>query len=181
MPIGMGVLTSVLTVWDIHNWRVIESMGMAWDTGAPGWPYQASDIFLRLINFPAFVIAMPFSNLFGWLAPKHHFLVFPASLILWCLLGIFIDRRLATPPNRRNWLAFVILAFSSGLLLWAAIDVLGDTYKWWSRYGGATWRLDILTALTLTRLSTPALWCLMLFLFFFVAAKNAMPSRAVRP
>ena len=38
-------------------------MGMAWDTGAPVWPYEASYHFLSAINTPAFVLAAPFFGL----------------------------------------------------------------------------------------------------------------------
>jgi hypothetical protein len=179
VPIVMGTLTALLTVWDVHNWRVIESMGMAWDTGAPGWPYQASDIFLRLINFPAFVIAMPFANLFGWLAPRYHLAIFPFSLLCWWLLGLFFDRRLLMRVKQRNW-AFCVALFSlSGLFLTAAVIALIDTYDWWSKYGGVGWKPNILTALFLIRLATPAIWCLTLFLIFAFAAKRACPRMDV--
>ena len=51
LPSVMGILSLPLVLWDIHNERVIESIGMGWDTGAPIWPYQASDILLRLIKW----------------------------------------------------------------------------------------------------------------------------------
>jgi hypothetical protein len=51
LPLVMGIVSLPLVLWDIHNQRVIESMGMAWDMGAPLWPYQSSDILSRLPNF----------------------------------------------------------------------------------------------------------------------------------
>jgi len=60
LPIVFGGLAAALMAWDIHNTHVMESMGMAWDTGAPIWPYQSSFLILFAINFPAFVLAAPF-------------------------------------------------------------------------------------------------------------------------
>jgi hypothetical protein len=40
LPTVIGLVSATLMVWDLHNQRVIMSMGMAWDTGAPLWPYQ---------------------------------------------------------------------------------------------------------------------------------------------
>jgi hypothetical protein len=62
LPSVMGIVSLPLVLWDIHNGRVIESMGMAWDTGAPIWPYQTSDILLRLLDGPAYYVTMPFAN-----------------------------------------------------------------------------------------------------------------------
>src|SRR2546430_12829998 len=87
LPAVIGSLSVPLILWDIHNARVIESMGMAWDTGAPIWPYQASDILLRLLNGPAYSIAMPLANVLRLPAPMHFVLVVPAILIWWWLLG----------------------------------------------------------------------------------------------
>ncbi len=67
----MGIVSLPLVLWDIRNDHVIESMGMAWDTGAPIWPYQASDILLRLLNGPAYSVAMPIANLLRLGAPMH--------------------------------------------------------------------------------------------------------------
>ena len=80
LPSVIAGLTFPLIVWDIHDARVIESMGMAWDIGAPIWPYQASDILLRMINAPAFSIAMPIATLLRLTAPMHLVLVIPAIL-----------------------------------------------------------------------------------------------------
>jgi hypothetical protein len=95
LPLVLGVLNLPLILWDIHNARVIESMGMAWDTGVPIWPYQASDILLRLLNGPAYSIAMPIANLLRLPAPMHLFLVVPAILVSWFFLGWTLERGLA--------------------------------------------------------------------------------------
>jgi hypothetical protein len=77
-----GHCQPALVLWDIHNERAIESMGMAWDTGAPIWPYQTSDILLRLLNFPAYFISMPVTNALRLLATGQYLLVFPANSAL---------------------------------------------------------------------------------------------------
>ena len=55
LPVTQGALGTALIIWNVHNTRVIESMGMAWDMGAPIWPYQASWLLLVGINAPAYV------------------------------------------------------------------------------------------------------------------------------
>ena len=57
IPIVMGLFCAMLIVWDLHSQRVIESMGMAWDTGAPLWPYQTPDTLLFALNTPAFLVS----------------------------------------------------------------------------------------------------------------------------
>src|SRR5947209_604068 len=95
LPFVVGVLSLPLILWDIHNARVIESMGMAWDIGAPIWPYQAADILLRVINGPAYAISMPIATLFRLAAPTHLFLIVPAIVTLWWFLGLTLDRGFA--------------------------------------------------------------------------------------
>ena len=82
LPSVMGIVSLPLVLWDIHNARVIESMGMAWDMGAPIWPYQASDILLRLLNGPAYSIAMPIANLLRLAAPAHLALVVRSQFLV---------------------------------------------------------------------------------------------------
>ena len=43
LPVVVGVVSAALIAWDIHNQRIIAFTGMAWDTGAPLWPYQTPD------------------------------------------------------------------------------------------------------------------------------------------
>jgi len=78
----MGIVSLPLVLWDIHNERVIVSMGMAWDVGAPIWPYQTSDILLRLLNGPAYYVTMPIANTLRLVPPSLYVLVFPAILAL---------------------------------------------------------------------------------------------------
>jgi len=83
----MGVLSLPLIFWDVHNARLIEAMGMAWDMGAPIWPYQASDILLRLLNGPAYSITMPIANLMRLAAPVHLLLGLSSHSDLVVVLG----------------------------------------------------------------------------------------------
>jgi hypothetical protein len=48
LPSVMGIVSLPLVLWEIHNERVIGSMGMAWDTGAPIWPHQTSGAEIEL-------------------------------------------------------------------------------------------------------------------------------------
>src|ERR1022692_4343391 len=94
LPIVMGLFCAMLMVWDLHNQRVIVSMGMAWDTGAPLWPYQTPDTLLVALNAPAYLIANPVSNHLGLLRPFPYLLIFPAVLSWWWFVGIVLDRKL---------------------------------------------------------------------------------------
>ena len=158
----MGIISLPLVLWDIHNARVIESMGMAWDMGAPIWPYQASDILLRLLNGPAYSIAMPITNLLRLGAPAHLVLVVPAYLIWWWLLGFTLDRGLA------RWPLFGMLVVLVSLLLWSAVAVrslfwIGLDYR----------TFDLSTALLILRFLTPAVWFIALTSLFLARVKRA--------
>lgn len=150
LPSVVGVLSMPLILWDVHNARVIESMGMAWDTGAPVWPYQASDILLRVLNGPAYSIAMPVANLLRLAAPMHFILIVPAILIWWWFLGLRLDRGMVGWPL----LGMSVVVFA--LLLWTA-TALPAVFRL---------RLDELstvsTTLLVLRFLTPAAWLLVL-------------------
>src|ERR1017187_908976 len=123
LPSVMGIISLPLVFWDIHNARVIESMGMAWDTGAPIWPYQASDILLRLLNGPAYFVAMPVANSLRLAAPSHHILVFPAILFWWGLLGLRLDHGIVKTRSRWRGPVFGVLVALTAVLLWSATVV----------------------------------------------------------
>jgi hypothetical protein len=111
LPAVAGGLSIPLIFWDIHNARVIESMGMAWDMGPPVWPYQASDILLRLLNGPAYSIAMPIANVLRLPAPLHFIVVAPFILIWWWFFGSTLDRGIA--PWRLLGMVSVLLTLLS--------------------------------------------------------------------
>jgi len=154
VAIVVSVLTAALTVWDIRNWITIGKMGMAWDTGAPLWPYQAPDIFLKFINFPAYVIGVPLSNLLGLRVPKHHLLVFPLAIAFWLMVGRLFQIR-KRGHARRTLLNRGAVLLAIVVLLSCASAVLWDAYRWWNIYGQSATSVW----LVLLQLTTPAFWC----------------------
>jgi hypothetical protein len=166
LPSVMGVLSLPPIFWDVHNARVIESMGMAWDMGAPIWPYQASDILLRLLDGPAYSITMPIANLLRLAAPTHFLLVFPAILAWWWFLGLTLDRGL----TRWSFLGMLVVLVT--LLLWAATAIPGIFRL----------RLDyrpfhVSTSLLILRFLTPAVWFIALTSLLCVKGKRVVPTR----
>jgi hypothetical protein len=141
-------------------------MGMAWDTGAPIWPYQASDILLRLLNGPVYSIAMPIANLLRLAAPTHLLVVVPAILMWWWFLGLTLDRGLTRWPF---FAMFIVLVM---LLLWAATAIPGIFRL----------RLDcrvfhLSTTLLILRFTTPAAWFIALTYLLFVEGGKARCAR----
>lgn len=98
-------------------------MGMAWDTGAPVWPYQTPDILLRFLNGPAYFVAQPLANVFRLGGPNHFLMVFPAILIWWWFLGVRLDSGWGTVKSRWRRPASALLAISAVVLLCTAIVV----------------------------------------------------------
>jgi type IV secretory pathway VirB2 component (pilin) len=168
LPAVIGSLSVPLILWDIHNARVIESMGMAWDTGAPIWPYQASDILLRLLNGPAYSIAMPLANVLRLPAPMHFVLVVPAILIWWWLLGSTLDRGMV------GWARFGMLVVALVLLLWSATAV-PSIFRLRLDYRAP----HVSTALLVLRFLTPAVWLLGLTCLLFCRTKAVVHASDV--
>jgi len=113
----MGGISLPLVIWDIHNERVIESMGMAWDTGAPIWPYQTSDILLHFLNGPAYFIAQPLANVLRLGGPSHFLVVLPAILIWWWFVGTRLDDGWPLAESRWRWPVFALLSFCCAALV----------------------------------------------------------------
>jgi len=105
-----GFLAAALLVWQQHNERVIEAMGMAWDTGAPMWPYETPWIVFAIINAPAALVGGAVSNLvglraFGERLPVH----LTAAILLWFSVGASIDHGVFRRRIRRkSWLFGVV-------------------------------------------------------------------------
>lgn len=173
LPSVMGIVSLPLVLWDIHNERVIASMGMAWDMGAPIWPYQTSDIILRLLNGPAYFVTVPIANVLRLVAPSHFLLVFPAILIWWWFLGLRLDRGLVTTNSRWRWPIFSVLVVFDALLLWAATSISTQSFRWWFKYAEVFTPLNVLM---MTRFLTPAAWCLLIALLGVTAAKRVATS-----
>src|SRR5512142_3185945 len=101
LPIWLGLVSAVLMMWDIHNQRVILAMGMAWDTGAPVWPYQTANILFFAINVPAYILANPISRVFHLYVPVYYVFRFSFVIGWWWFIGIIIDHRLLNKIIRR--------------------------------------------------------------------------------
>lgn len=174
MPITIGALSAILTAWDVYNWKIISSMGMAWDTGAPIWPYQTSDILLRFIDYPAFLAATPLASFLNLLAPNYHLVVFPVGLVWWWLVGLWLDRRSLNRPHRRRWSIFIPITICCGLLAIAAIFEGAKVFQWYLKYGG-----DLLSVnkLGMLRFITPAIWLAAAAAVLALAAKANLVGR----
>ena len=170
LPSVMGIVSLPLVFWDIHNQRVIESMGMGWDTGAPIWPYQTSDILLRLLNFPAYFIAMPITNALRLFATRQFLFVFPAILLWWWFLGLQLDQGFVIAKSRWRWPVFSFLVVLAVLLLWTATSICAESFRWWFRYAGLSGGLNAL--LMMTRFLTPAAWSVVIALLASTTAKR---------
>jgi hypothetical protein len=165
----MGAVSLPLIFWDVYNERVIESVGMGWDTGAPIWPYQTSDILLRLLNGPAYYLTVPVTNFFRLAAARHYILVFPAILIWWWLFGLRLDRGFVRTKSRWRWPIFAALVVLAAILLLAATVVSRDAFHWWFEYGRNFNREGTLLML---RFLGPAVWCVALTGLLVLAAKR---------
>jgi hypothetical protein len=144
-----------LVIWDIHNERVIASMGMAWDIGAPIWPYQTPDILLRFLNFPAYILAQPVVNLLRFFGPRAYLFELPAYVFWWWFLRRGLNRKLVPTRQRGNWPTRVALMILSVLFIVAAVIGFHDSFRWWFRYAG---QFRGTTILIMLRFLTPALW-----------------------
>ena len=160
-----------LVIWDTYNQRVIVSMGMAWDTGAPVWPYRTPDILLRFLNGPAYIVAQPIVNLLRFFPPESYVVVLPTSILWWWFFGLILDRGLVGPRWRRRWPLFVALTSLSAFLLWAAISTFNDAFRWWFQYGRGFWNS---TTLLMVSSLTPTVWCAILALLTSIAAKRVV-------
>lgn len=165
LPSLMGAVSVPLVIWDIYNAGVIYSMGMAWDTGAPIWPYQTPEILLWSLNFPAHVIAQPLANLMGLVVPNHHLLLFPFTLLWWWLVGLGFDRGLPTHYMRRHWVLLPMLSAVAVLLLWAGLENFVSSFRWWLQYGAGFWSTS---TLMMVRFLAPTFWFVALALLAVV-------------
>jgi hypothetical protein len=174
LPLLLGCVSGLLMIWDLHNNHVIESMGMACDTGPPVWPYQASWIALITINSPAYAICVPLFFLFNLqTATARYPLLFPIIVIWWWWLGRRIDIGLLPSRSHRHrwWMSAALLAPAFGLYYVGIRNVLDDA-RWWSQYGKG---LNVPQVLILLRSEGPALWC-----FLIAGILTASAFRVVR-
>ena len=174
LPTTAGIVSAPLAIWDVINTRVIVSMGMAWDTGPPIWPYQTPAILLYSVNFPAHFVSMPIANLLHLVSPVHYLLVFPASLLWWWFGGIMLDRGLVRNSSEWRWSLFVALLVLSSALLVAGIYSIKLAFDWWFQYGGNLWSPR---ALLLMEFVSPGLWGISLATLAAIAAKRVAGAK----
>ena len=159
----MGGISGILTIWDYYNCTVIERMGMAWDTGAPVWPFQTPDILLHVLNGPALLLT------FGLVSPKQHLIWYPAAVLMWWSIGKIVDRKRIQSP--RNWFVFrIIFPLIALCLIWFAASMLISTYEWWGRHGR---EFSLSNSLLVLKFATPTLWCLGIASFALWSAVGA--------
>jgi hypothetical protein len=161
LPIVFGGLAAVLIAWDIHNTHVIESMGMAWDTGAPIWPYRGSFLILFTVNFPAFVFAAPLFLLDQLQTYPRRIMILPLIALWWWWIGTRIDfgilgRRRYRHPKAT---AGILVALAAGLLSWAIYTGVTE-FQFWKEYG-LELRANYLVLLSGTTIPIVS-WCLVL-------------------
>ena len=159
LPVCLGLLSAALMVWDIHNQRVIQSMGMGWDTGAPIWPYQTPAILFLALNTPAYIVANPASRLLGLLIPYNYVMLFPCVILWWWLVGTLLDRGLLRPASRTRWF-WIVLSSTLAVIFGAAGAYLAkDTLRWELTYGNGFLSWDDLIVL---KFAAPAIWCFLI-------------------
>ncbi len=157
LPLVFGFLAVGLIAWDLHNQRVIQSMGMAWDTGAPIWPYQASSLFLVALNAPAFVLATPFFFLLHLPTMEmRHPVLLPMIVFCWWWIGTRLDFGvLGRHHYRRPRALACVLAACAVMLFSAGAYGLINDVRWWRSYGHA---LPPVYLLLLLRTAGAVLW-----------------------
>ena len=133
LPASATLINCALLIWDIHNVHVIESMGMAWDTGAPFWPYQAAGYFLAVLNVPARAATLAVSyplQLRTALPVDIETLLF--AVPLWWCIGRRLDYGLVPAwMHRRATLWAVLLTTIAIALLWLTVSEALQTCRWW--------------------------------------------------
>ena len=93
LPLLFGSISYLLIGWEFYNESVIESMGMAWDTGAPIWPYQTAHILLVALNAPAWLAAVVVERSTGFVSLAFMAWIFLALILLqWWFIGVECDR-----------------------------------------------------------------------------------------
>ena len=171
--VAMGLLFGVLMLWDLHNQRVITSMGMAWDTGAPLWPYQTPDTLLFALNTPAFLVSTAGSKYFrfGMIGPMHYVSFFPAAVAWWWLVGLYIEKCAGKRRTLGASLMLCLVAIELGLL---GIEESRWAFRWWWTYSRS---IITVSDLILLRLLAPSIWCFVPGGVAMVAAWRRIGSR----
>ena len=175
LPIGFGGLTAALMCWDIHNMHVIESMGMAWDTGAPFWPYRTASFFLFAINFPAFALAAPLFLLGQLQTYPTRIMILPLIALWWWWVGTRIDFGILGRRRYRHpkVIGGILVAVAIGLLFWA-IQTAVSEFQFRTKYD-LEFRANYLFLVTTT---IPIVsWCLILSGVALMGARRLYSNR----
>ena len=168
LPIMIGCISGLLMIWDLYNGRVIDSMGMAWDTGPPFWPYQVSWIVLLSINAPAYALSAPLFLLFNArTSPERYPLFFPVIIVWWWWLGRRLGRRLdsgllPSRSQRHRWAVSAALTLAACTFYYISIDFIVDYARFWSEYR--------VLGMRLLRTAGPMLWCFALAIALTISA-----------
>jgi hypothetical protein len=160
LPIVFGFLALVLMAWDYENNRMIELMGMGWDTGPPFWPYRAIYVLLFSINAPAFVLSMPILKLLRLQTLSLQYGVwYPAIVGLWWWIGTQIDFGILVRQHFRQAKPLAgVFALASLSFLYGATRITAGEFHWWMEYGQDPSAARMATIL---RTVGPVLWCLL--------------------
>jgi hypothetical protein len=172
-----AAINAALVIWDVHNVRVIERMGMAWDTGAPIWPYQASAILFAAFNAPACVIAQPIIHYGRMFTPADYIVRYPVAVVWWYLVGLYFDSH-PMQVRRSRWLWLSLCIIAAILFTLAGVFIAREGLGWLQE--GFGWlHLDAhdtsLLLLVLLRDLAPAAWC-----FAFATALGRGALRLLR-
>ena len=176
LPLVFGFLAAVLMTWDYENNRMVELMGMDWDTGPPFWPYQAIYLLLFMINAPAFVLSRPILTLLNLQTLSLQYGVwFPATVGWWWWIGTRIDFGILGRGRFRYAKLFGgVLSVAGLVLLYVAARASLDELHWWMEYGRNSSQFRVPTLL---RTVGPVLWCLVLASGCLIAAMRLFQGR----
>ena len=159
LPIVFGFLAIVLFAWDYENDRVVELMGMGWDTGPPMWPYRAVQLISYALNAPAYVISWPILKLIDPRAQWVQYAVwFPAITAMWWWVGARIDFGLLSRPSYSHpkLVAALLLGGALVLLVLSVCVGVGEFRRFQVYWPGH----PPIYAILLLRAVGPILWCL---------------------
>jgi hypothetical protein len=158
LPVLLVLPSAGLLSWQAHNNRIIDSMGMAWDTGAlPMWPYQTPEILLVILNAPAYLVAAPIYAVFGLRTSEERAPILLAAIaLLWFFVGRSLDFGLI--PQRWGHYKKGMLGFFlpvAVVSLYGCLRIVTDAAAWWSRYG----EISLSSYLILARVVGLLPWC----------------------
>jgi hypothetical protein len=173
----MAIVSAALMMWDIHNQRVISAMGMAWDTGAPNWPYQTPDTILFFLNLPAFLFSNTVSNFLKLHGSLHYLAFYPAIVAWWLMAGDYLDQRPLRKGVERATLSAVAILLVAVAFIVMGFDLGRAVFIWWWTCSHSLWTPD---DVTLLRLGAPAFWCLLLGLAALDAGLRRFRSMTVK-